>query len=161
MEGERLRRRNMGQKAKTRHSPDRRSSAALGDKYGAMIAPKTAMTAAKVVQVRQAPPATLVIFGAGGDLTKRLVVPALYHLVQAGKLPDAFAVIGLDHNDRTTEQWRQSLSKMMQAFTQPAGIDAQAWSWLIHRMHYMPGDFPQPKPFRNLKSRLSQRHHRN
>ncbi|MGA7612894.1 MAG: hypothetical protein WCF49_22245, partial [Xanthobacteraceae bacterium] len=28
----------------------------------------------------------MVIFGAGGDLTKRLVVPALYNLVRAGKL---------------------------------------------------------------------------
>ena len=151
----------MEQKAKTRPSPDRRSSAALGDKYGAMIAPKTAMTAAKVVQVRQAPPATLVIFGAGGDLTKRLVVPALYHLVQAGKLPHEFAVIGVDHNDQTTEQWRQSLTKMMQGFTQAAGIDAQAWSWLIQRMHYMRGDFTQPETFRNLKRRLAERQQHN
>ena len=61
------------------------------------------------------PPATLTIFGAGGDLTKRLVVPALYNLVRAGKLPDGFAVIGVDHNDRTTEGWRQNLTEMMQA----------------------------------------------
>ena len=42
----------------------------------------------------------MMIFGAGGDLTKRLVVPALYNLVRAGKLPDDFAIIGVDHNDR-------------------------------------------------------------
>jgi glucose-6-phosphate 1-dehydrogenase len=151
----------MEQKAKTRPSPDRRSRTTLGDKLGAMIAPKTAMTAAKVVQVRQAPPATLVIFGAGGDLTKRLVVPALYHLVQAGKLPDAFAVIGVDHSDRTTEQWRQSLTTMMQGFTQAAGIDAQAWSWLVQRMHYMRGDFTQPETFRKLKRLLAERQQQN
>ena len=89
----------MEQKAKTRPSPDRRPSAPLGGKHGVMVVPKTAMTAANAVQRRQAPPATLVIFGAGGDLTKRLVVPALYHLVQAGRLPDAFAVIGVDRSD--------------------------------------------------------------
>jgi glucose-6-phosphate 1-dehydrogenase len=150
----------MEQKAKTRPSPDRRSSTTLGDKLAAMIPPKTA-TAAKVVQVRQAPPATLVIFGAGGDLTKRLVVPALYHLVQAGKLPDAFAVIGIDHSEQTTEQWRQSLTKMIQGFTQAAGIDAQAWSWLIQRMRYMRGDFTQPETFRNLKRRLAERQQQN
>jgi glucose-6-phosphate 1-dehydrogenase len=146
----------MEQKAKTRPSADRRSSTTLGDKLGAMIAPKAAMTAAKVVQSRQAPPATLVIFGAGGDLTKRLVVPALYHLVQAGKLPDAFAVIGVDHSERTTEQWRQGLTKMMQGFTQAAGIDAQAWSWLIQRMHYMRGDFTRPETFRDLDRLLAE-----
>src|SRR6266446_6371018 len=151
----------MEQKAKTRPSPDRRSSPALGDKLGSMIAPKTAMTAAKVVQGRQAPPATLVIFGAGGDLTKRLVVPALYHLVQAGNLPDALAVIGVDHSDRTTEQWRQSLTKMMQAFTQAAGIDAQAWSWLTQRVRYMQGDFTQPETFSDLKRLLAERRQQN
>jgi hypothetical protein len=34
-----------------------------------------------------APPCAMVIFGAAGDLTKRLVVPALYNLVKAGRLP--------------------------------------------------------------------------
>ena len=44
-------------------------------------------------------------------------MPALYNLVRAGKLPDEFAIIGVDHNDETTEQWRQSLTEMMQVFT--------------------------------------------
>jgi glucose-6-phosphate 1-dehydrogenase len=61
-------------------------------------------TASKAPRGRQSQSATLMIFGAGGDLTKRLVVPALYRLVQARKLPDRFAIIGVDHNDQTTEQ---------------------------------------------------------
>jgi glucose-6-phosphate 1-dehydrogenase len=125
------------------------------------IAPEAAKTAAKVLLGRQAPPATLVIFGAGGDLTKRLVVPALYNLVQARKLPDEFAIIGVDHNDGTTEQWRQSLTEMMQAFTRAAGIDAQAWSWLTRRMHYMPGDFTQPETFSRLEKLLVKQREQN
>ncbi len=122
------------------------------------IAPEAATAVTKVRPGRPAPPATLVIFGAGGDLTKRLVVPALYHLVQAGRLPDEFAVIGLDHNDRTTEQWRQSLTMMMQA---PPGIDAQAWSWLTQRIRYMRGDFTQPETFTGLKRLLAERQEHN
>src|SRR5215468_8159548 len=122
---------------------------------------KGAETAAKTTRARQPQSATLVIFGAGGDLTKRLVVPALYHLVQAGKLPDAFAMIGVDHSDQTTEQWRQSLTKTMQGFTQAAGIDAQAWSWLIQRMHFMHGDFTRPESFRDLKRLLAERRQQN
>jgi hypothetical protein len=81
---------------------------------------KGAATASKALPGRQPQPATLVIFGAGGDLTKRLVVPALYHLVQAGKLPDRFAIIGVDQNDQTTAQWRQNSTNMIQTLT-PAG----------------------------------------
>ena len=37
----------------------------------------------------------MVIFGASGDLTKRKLLPALYHLEQAGCLPKEFAVVGV------------------------------------------------------------------
>ena len=33
------------------------------------------------------PPCAIVIFGANGDLTKRLIVPALYNLARTGLLP--------------------------------------------------------------------------
>jgi len=121
------------------------------------IAPEAAVTAATTLPGHPAPPATLTIFGAGGDLTKRLVVPALYNLVRAGKLPDDFTIIGVDHGDQTTEGWCQSLTEMMQALTrvgarehQVEAIDEQAWSWLIGRMHYLRGDFTQPETYSQL-----------
>ena len=121
------------------------------------IAPEAAVTAATTLPGHPAPPATLTIFGAGGDLTKRLVVPALYNLVRAGKLPDDFAIIGVDHGEQTTEGWCQSLTEMMQALTrvgarehQVEAIDEQAWSWLIGRMRYLRGDFTQPETYNQL-----------
>src|SRR5262249_55656376 len=104
---------------------------------------------------RQPQSATLVIFGAGGDLTKRLVAPALYHLVQARKLPDLFAIIGVDRIDQTTEQWSQSLTKMIETLTPAGRIDASAWSWLTDRMHYVPADFTQAETFTHLEKALA------
>jgi glucose-6-phosphate 1-dehydrogenase len=40
-------------------------------------------------------PCVVVIFGASGDLTKRKLLPALYHLEQADLLPKDFAVVGV------------------------------------------------------------------
>src|SRR5215469_3438471 len=40
-------------------------------------------------------PVIMVIFGASGDLTKRKLLPALYHLEQAGLLPKQFAIVGV------------------------------------------------------------------
>jgi glucose-6-phosphate 1-dehydrogenase len=37
----------------------------------------------------------LVIFGASGDLTKRKLMPALFHLEQAGLLPGNFTIVGV------------------------------------------------------------------
>jgi glucose-6-phosphate 1-dehydrogenase len=40
-------------------------------------------------------PGILVIFGASGDLTKRKLLPALFHLWQANLLPQQFAIVGV------------------------------------------------------------------
>src|SRR5882762_3787819 len=44
-------------------------------------------------------PCIVVIFGASGDLTKRKLLPALYHLDQSGLLPQDFAVVGVARRD--------------------------------------------------------------
>src|SRR5437016_6440108 len=126
------------------------------------IAADAAATVAKSFPGHPLSPATMTIFGAGGDLTKRLIVPGLYNLVRAGKLPDDFAIIGVDHNDLTTEEWCRSLAEMMQAFTRAGGgerhgdaIDQQAWSRLIHRMHYMRGGFRRHEASGTVKRLLT------
>src|SRR5258708_4399001 len=88
-----------------------------------------------------APPCAMVIFGAGGDLTKRLVAPALYNLVTAKRLPDGFRLVGVDHGLTSVEEWRKSLTDMMSDFVKnPVGefhadhIDQTAWKWLTARI---------------------------
>src|SRR6267142_3783515 len=44
-------------------------------------------------------PCIFVVFGASGDLTKRKLVPALFHLRQAGLLPEEFAIVGVARRD--------------------------------------------------------------
>src|ERR1700678_4418436 len=96
-------------------------------------------------EVPVAPPCAMVIFGAAGDLTKRLVVPALYNLVQAGQLSQHFQLVGFDHNARSIQQWRKELTGAMEDFVGQGGefhvdaIDHSAWSWLTERMSYVQG----------------------
>ncbi len=53
-----------------------------------------------------APPAAMVIFGASGDLTKRLLVPSLCHLRRGGLLGDRFALVGVGRAAMTDERFR-------------------------------------------------------
>ncbi|WP_445682170.1 glucose-6-phosphate dehydrogenase [Radicibacter daui] len=108
-----------------------------------------------------APAATLVIFGAGGDLTRRLLVPSLYNLAGSGLLDPGFAVIGVDHSMSSTERWRRDLGAAMQSFTRdPAAefhaerIDARAWRWVEQRLDYLQGDFESPALYEGLERRL-------
>jgi glucose-6-phosphate 1-dehydrogenase len=101
---------------------------------------------------KPADPCAMVIFGAGGDLTKRLVVPALYNLAHSEVLPENFALIGVGHSEGTAEQWRDSLYAMLKRFVGNKGaefdadsIDLAAWKRLADKMTYIAGDFTKPE----------------
>src|ERR1700685_1743895 len=94
-----------------------------------------------------APPCAIVIFGAAGDLTKRLVVPALYNLANSKRLSENFRIVGVDLAAKSTDDWRQGLTAMMDEFVTQGGgefdadhIDQTAWQWLTGRMSYVQGD---------------------
>ena len=109
----------------------------------------------------KAGPCAMVIFGGGGDLTKRLVTPALYNLAVTSLLPDDFAIVGVDRAEGSDEAWRASLGEMMQSFVGGAGefdpsqIDAKAWDWLQSRMFYLQGDLNDPKTYEAVKAKLA------
>src|SRR5260370_9512137 len=44
-------------------------------------------------------PCIFVVFGASGDLTRRKLLPALFHLRQAGLLSEEFGVVGVARRD--------------------------------------------------------------
>jgi glucose-6-phosphate 1-dehydrogenase len=103
-------------------------------------------------------PCVMVIFGAAGDLTKRLVVPSLYNLACAKLLPSEFAIVGVDLADTNDAAWRSSLEEMTRAFVQSTGqaatVDQDVWNWLTSRMFYMRGDLNDPANYEHLKTRL-------
>jgi glucose-6-phosphate 1-dehydrogenase len=114
-------------------------------------------------QAPVAPPCAMVIFGAAGDLTARLVVPALYDLTVAKQLSEQFRLVGVDLAAKTTEQWRQGLTTTMHSFVTQGGgefhpdrLDETAWKWLADRMSYLQGDLNDPATFRRLGEHLSQ-----
>ena len=108
-----------------------------------------------------APPCAMVIFGATGDLTKRLVAPALYNLVAAKQLPVGFRLIGVGLADKTTEEWRQELTDWTARFAVRGGefqadhIDQGAWGWLTERMSYLQGDLAKSGTYVLLREHLA------
>lgn len=109
-----------------------------------------------------APPCTIVVFGAAGDLAKRLLMPAIYNLAGSELLDDALKIVGVDHNDRTADSWRGELGDAMQSFTTAAGaefhpdrIDASQWDWVAQRLDYLVIDFEKPADFTKLKTYLA------
>ena len=104
-----------------------------------------------------APACTLVIFGAGGDLTKRLLMPALYNLSGSKLLDHEFRILGVDRGQIDTDGWKHALTETMQSFTTDKTsefytpkIDDAAWGWVTERLHYQQGDFSHDDVFRQI-----------
>lgn len=94
-----------------------------------------------------APPATFVIFGALGDLTRRLLVPALVNLAQAGLLADDMTLLGVSHHDSDDEHLREALDEFVK--------DDADWRRLRSRIRYLKGDFADSTMFQTLSSQLT------
>src|ERR1700683_3704114 len=95
-------------------------------------------------QAKPADPCAMVIFGATGDLTKRLVIPALYNLSRTKVLPEQFALIGVARAEGTAESWRDHLYDTLKSFVGNAAaefgvdeIDEVAWKRLAEKMVYV------------------------
>jgi len=91
------------------------------------------------------PPCTLVIFGATGDLTKRLLLPALRNLRHDGLLPDDFKLVGIASRDIGDDGFRAHLKKAMSEFK--AGDGDADIDWFLKRAHYLSGKFEDPATF--------------
>jgi glucose-6-phosphate 1-dehydrogenase len=111
--------------------------------------------------IKPPPSCAMVLFGANGDLTKRLIIPALYNLTRSGLLPANFALIGVDHNDKDTETWRKELRDFMQSLTAKSAeaseskIDDAVWKRLADTMSYLRGDFTQEKTYTDIRDRIA------
>lgn len=110
-----------------------------------------------------ADPCAMVIFGAGGDMTKRLLIPALYNLSRTKVLPEKFALIGVDLAEGTAENWRDHLHDMLKSFVGNAAaefdidqIDEAVWKRLAMKMSYIQGDLTKPELYEKIRSTLGE-----
>ncbi len=99
-------------------------------------------------------PATLVIFGGSGDLSKRKLVPALYELHREGQLPATTAVFGYARTGESDETYREEMRQAVAEFARSQPLDAATWAEFAARLFFFRGDIRETKNFKGLKERL-------
>jgi glucose-6-phosphate 1-dehydrogenase len=102
---------------------------------------------------RPAEPCVMVIFGAGGDLTQRKLVPALYNLARAQLLSREFAIVGISHSKMSTEDFRSKVTADMKHYA-GADIDADIAEWFLKRLYYIAAEFGDKNVYAQLKTFL-------
>lgn len=84
-------------------------------------------------------PCTLVLFGASGDLTQRMVMPAIFRLLRRGLLSPLCRVIGYSRTPLTDEEFR---ARMQTAVLREAGASDEAfWTEFAPHVSYITGEY--------------------
>jgi glucose-6-phosphate 1-dehydrogenase len=91
----------------------------------------------------RAGPCAIVVLGAGGDLTARKLVPALFHLAQHELLDHRTRVIGVARNQMDDADFREI-----------SGFSERAWRGFADRLQYVSGDLSDPSTYQELRARL-------
>ncbi len=109
----------------------------------------------KRAQNRTAPPVTMVIFGASGDLTQRKLIPALYSLACADRLSPHTRVIGVGRTKFKDESFRQHLQAGVESHAR-LEENCETWDRFAGRLSYITGDYDDPETYRRLGKRLEE-----
>ena len=109
-----------------------------------------------LVEERIPEPATMVIFGASGDLARRKLLPALYSLTRDRLLPARFAVLGFGRHAQDDDAFREEMRRGCDEFARRRPVDAPLWAAFARNLFYQQGAYDDPAAFQRLKVRLEE-----
>jgi len=107
------------------------------------------------VTLKPASPQAIVVFGASGDLTKRKLLPAFFHLYAEGLLPHGFAIVGYARTEMKDEEFRTYAREAVGNFgkTDPVG---EVWADFAAHLFYETGEFGSEFAMEHLRERLDE-----
>ncbi|WP_235183225.1 glucose-6-phosphate dehydrogenase [Deinococcus phoenicis] len=99
-------------------------------------------------------PATLVIFGATGDLAKRKLLPAVFGLWQDGLLGSAFNIVGVGRQEMTDEQFKDFVIEALQTSKETDTPQPGALEKFRDLLYYEFGDFGADEVYSLVRKEL-------
>ena len=101
-------------------------------------------------------PTIIIIFGAGGDLAWRKLVPALYNLLLDGHLPEQFAIIGVARKTVESAGFRAKIRIGVDQFSRRGVIDESLWKRFAETISYVSEDLAEQSSGVALNARLAE-----
>ena len=96
-----------------------------------------------------------VIFGVTGDLTHRKLIPALYELALAGRLPERFCIIGFARRPWDDNALKQILREGLADHARTRPVQEDVLNRLLANAHYIQSSFDDPTGYRRLTECLA------
>jgi glucose-6-phosphate 1-dehydrogenase len=94
-------------------------------------------------------PCTIIIFGATGDLSKKKLLPALYHLQAENRLTEDTKVICMGRSETSQEEWKS----MVEGYVTPkarGGVDQATLDSFLDKLTYFKCDLTNAASYEEL-----------
>jgi len=99
-------------------------------------------------------PCTLVLFGASGNLSRIKLIPGLFRLDAADRLPDEMAILSVGRSAVAREAWLADIKSMLDAKFKN-GYDQKVFERFIARNHYFANTSNDPDAYKKMSGILS------
>jgi len=99
--------------------------------------------------------ASIVIFGASGDLTARKLLPALFQLWRDGYLAEQVPVVGAARRAKTDAEFRAEMRPHINQHSRSGPVTDAEWERFARRLHYIQLDLANPADFPRFGQTLS------
>ncbi len=97
------------------------------------------------------PPCNFVIFGATGNLASNKLLPALYRLELAGKLPEGLNFVAFGRRAWDDATWRDNVKNLLITKLQAEGAALERF---VSRFDYLRGELNDPQAYHDLREVL-------
>jgi len=109
--------------------------------------------ASKIIPV---PPFDCIVFGGGGDLAERKLIPALYHRQCTGQFSEPSRIIGVSRSAMSDTQYRHFASRAIETHVKKENIDAVQVERFLSRLSYIPVDAASDAGWDELKEKIEE-----
>jgi len=120
------------------------------------ISPHPAIPPVPPHRERKAERCTAVILGAGGDLMRRKLMPALYCLAQEHLLPDGFTLLGIGRDPMDDATFSLKMREALEKSDEVGSVSDATWAWMSGRIRYTHGDLSGSDVYRNVAGCLDE-----
>jgi glucose-6-phosphate 1-dehydrogenase len=100
--------------------------------------------------------ATIVIFGASGDLTARKLLPALFRLAQGGYLSQTEPIVGVARREKSDGEFREEMFAAINRDGRSGTVSRSQWEPFARRLFYRPVDLSQSAEYAGLARSLTE-----
>lgn len=98
-------------------------------------------------------PFTMVIFGGTGDLSKRKLIPAIFHIFNEGELSRGFSILGVAHGEMNDDGYRSLMKEAVSKFGE-GPFNESRWNAFSRNLFYLSGKFEEERDYEELCEKL-------